>query len=132
MDSKRIRDLITTASNDFELAKRHKQIREYVTATLLYNKAVEKVLKALFISRTNRQPPANATIEYLAKRTGVPEEVSAYITSMQEESAESMEPVDFVDFDRETSMERGAERQAFYMDGLAKRLLDYVTAYVKA
>jgi HEPN domain-containing protein len=131
MERKRIRDLIAKASNDFELATKHKQIKEYVTATLLYNSAVEKVLKALFMSRTKKQPPANVSIEYLAKTTGVPEEISAYISAMHDDSTEHMGPVDFVDLDRETSFDRGAERQAFYMDGLAKRMIDYVTAYAK-
>lgn len=126
---KKVRDLIAKASKDFELAKRHKSIKEYVTATVLYNKAVEKVLKALFISKTKRDPPENASIEYLARRTGVPAEISVYITSVQE-NAESMEPAEFIDMTGEAN-EKSAEREAFYMDGLARRLLDYVSAYVK-
>ncbi len=127
----RIRELIAKASKDFELAKRHRSIREYVTATLLYNSAVEKVLKALYISKSRREPPANASIGYLARQTGVPDEISVYIKSVQE-TAEMNDPVDFVDLEQsEPKTSGGAERQAFYMDGLAKRLLDYVSAYAK-
>ena len=65
---RKVRELIAKASQDFELAKMHKQVREYVTATMLYNRAVEKILTALFISRTKREPPKNASIDYLARK----------------------------------------------------------------
>lgn len=127
----RIRELIHRASKDFELAKGMMQIKDYVVATLLYNKAIEKMLKALFISKTKREPPANASIEYLAKATGMPEEVSMYIKSMQESEEINMGPADFVDLAHPEDIDAGAARRAFYMDGLAKRLLDYVSAYTK-
>jgi HEPN domain-containing protein len=128
---RRARELVAKASQDFELAKMHKQVKEYVTATILYNRAVEKVLKALFISRTKREPPKNASISYLARRTGVPDEVAVYITSLEENEAVGMNVNDLVDL-QDTGTERGgAERRAFYMDGLAKRLLDYVSTYTK-
>jgi HEPN domain-containing protein len=121
-------ELVAKASQDFELAKRHAKVREYVTATLLYNKAVEKVLKALFINKTKKNPPADASIEYLARSTGLPEEISAYINSLEEVTMQE----EFVDLhSKEMPGERNAERQAFYMDGLAKRLIDYVSAYTK-
>ena len=129
MRSIKTRDLIARASKDFELAKRYRQLRDYVTATLLYNTAVEKVLKALYINKAKKQPPANASIDYLAKQTGVPAEISAYINSMRETEINE-EPADLMGFgeDEEENVARSAERQAFYLDGLTKRLLDYVQA----
>ena len=127
-----MRGLIARASKDFELAKGRRQLRDYVTATVLYNKAVENVLRALFISKTRRAPPRDASIGYLAKQTGVPDEISVYINSMQEADAMA-KPADFVDLEEyndEAMARANAERQAWYMDGLAKRLLDYV--YAKA
>lgn len=126
---KRVRELVAKASQDFELAKRHKQVKEYVTATILYNRAVEKVLKALFIS-SRKEPPKNASIDYLARRTGVPDEVAVYITSLDENGAVGMDMNGLVDL-QYTDTGNGAERQAFYMEGLTKRLLDYVSTYTK-
>lgn len=127
---KKVKDLVAKAWQDFELAKNHKAVREYATATVLYNKAVEKVLKALFISKTKKDPPKNASIEFLASRTGVPDEISAYINSLRENEPVSGMDESIVDLEY-NNIGEGAERQAFYMDGLAKRLLDYVNAYVK-
>jgi HEPN domain-containing protein len=127
---RKVRELVVKASQDFELAKAHKQLREYVTATVLYNKAVEKVLKALFISKTRKEPPANASIDYLASRTGVPEEISVYISSLRDDNVGGIGDDGLVDLEY-ASIDSSAERRAFYMDGLAKRLLDYVNVSVK-
>lgn len=130
---RKVRELMAKAMKDFELAKKHKQTKEYVTATTLYTNAVEKVLKALFISKTKRDPPRNATIHYLARRTGVPTEVSMYMASIEESSAME-DPADFLGIDDEIAGSptgKNAETEAFYMEGLVKRLLDYVYAYAK-
>lgn len=122
--------LIARASKDIALAARHKKGKDYVTATLLYNKAVEEILGALFIRKTKKAPPLNASAEYLARQTGVPEEISIYIKSMNE--SQEMQPVnELIDLEsyKESSSEMAEEREAFYMGGLAKRLLDYVVAY---
>ncbi|MGD0728793.1 MAG: HEPN domain-containing protein [Candidatus Micrarchaeaceae archaeon] len=128
----RVRELIAKATKDLELAKRHKRQKEYVTATTLYNSAVEKVLMALFISKKRHEPPANATTEYLARQTGVPEEISIYINSVQENLDEqgSNEYIELEPYET-SNLERSSERQAFYLDGLAQRLLDYVSIYAK-
>ncbi|MDE1870947.1 MAG: HEPN domain-containing protein [Candidatus Micrarchaeota archaeon] len=121
-----VRGLIVRASRDFELAKGYKQIREYVTATLLYTKSIEEALRALFISRTRRVPPKDASITYLARGAGVPEEVSVYIASMEERDA-TEDPSDLNGIEGKEGF--GSEENAFFMDGLAQRLLDYVYAY---
>ena len=128
---RQVRELVRKAWKDFELAKRHRRIKEYVTATLLYNTAVEKVLTALFINKTRRSPPANASIEYLAMRTGMPPEITTYISTMQQDAAGSYQDPEFMGLEREANAEQREERDAFFMDGLAQRLLDYVTAYVR-
>lgn len=124
----KVKELIANASRDFEMAKGHKHVRDYVTAIVLYNKAVEKVLKALFISKTHKEPPSDASIGYLASRTGMPEEISVYINTLQDR--ENVEPAEFMEIDQ-TGGKGNAEMHAFYMDGLAKRLLDYVSVYAK-
>lgn len=120
-----VRGLIARASRDFELAKGYKQIKEYVTATLLYTRSVEEALRALFIRSTRREPPKNASITYLARGAGVPEEVSVYIASMEEREVTD-DPSDFNEIDYEES---NSEDRAFFMDGLARRLLDCLNAY---
>jgi len=129
MERVRIRGLIARASRDLELAKRCMQIKEYVTANLLYSKAMEKVLKALFLYKIKKQPPINASIGYLAKETGVPEEIGVYINSVKDE--EELRPADFTDLEyyRDGIVGPGTKTQALYMEGLSKRLLDYVMAY---
>jgi HEPN domain-containing protein len=129
MGSIKSRELIAKASKDFELAKGYRQVRDFVTASLLYNKAVEKVLKAIYISKSKREPPANASISYLARHTEVPDEVSVYIASMEENSAIE-DPADISEL-VETSSENSAEVKAYYMEGLVKRLLDSMQAYSK-
>ncbi|MGI0100868.1 MAG: HEPN domain-containing protein [Candidatus Micrarchaeaceae archaeon] len=135
MQKEGIRELISRASKDIELAKRHRKTKEYMTATILYNNAVEKVLKALFISKKKRSPPANASISYLARQTGVPDEISMYIYSMQESAyAEDPVPEDFTglnQYEEERAGGESLEVKAFFLDGLSKRLLDYVLAYAK-
>jgi HEPN domain-containing protein len=128
MRTEKSRHLIARASKDFELAKGYMQLRDFVTASLLYNKAVEKVLKALYINRSKKEPPANASIDYLAQRTGVPDEISVYISSIKETDIAGPAELQDINGNEDENIGVSAERQAFYLDGLTKRLLDYVNA----
>ena len=76
MGMRKVKGLLARASKDLALAKRYKQIREYTIATFLYNKAIEKVLRALFITRTKKDPPSNVSIEYLANSARIPEDIT--------------------------------------------------------
>ena len=122
----KVKELIANASRDFEEAKSRKSVSDYVTAIVLYNKAVEKVLRAFFITKVHKEPPADASIGYLAKKTGMPDEISMYIKTLQEK--ETTEPAEFMDIEQ-SGPEESVEMKAFYLEGLAKRLLDYVIAY---
>lgn len=129
---RRIKDLVAKAKRDFELARKHKQIKEYATATILYASAIKNVLKALFISRTRKEPPKNASVQYLANHAGVPTEISVYMTSMEQERTMAEGPADFYDVDEMAQgQRRSTEVEAFYMEGLVKRLLDHMYAYTK-
>ena len=132
MGIKKSSDLIAKASKDFELAKGYRQLRDFVTASLLYNKAVEKVLKALYINKSKKEPPANASIGFLAERTGVPDEISVYINSIRETDI-GAGPAELINLNEygEENAGKSVEREAFYLDGLTKRLLDYVYARSK-
>ncbi len=124
------RDLVSESMRNFRSAKRYRRLREYVTATFLYGRSIEMALRALFLKRVRRQPPSGASLGYLARGAVLPEEVYVYLSSMDEEGAAA-------DADMEAysmpGMVGGASRvdagRATYLDGLAKRLLDYITAY---
>ena len=62
----------------------------------------------------------------------MPEEISMYVTSMKDE-LEEVESDQFIGLDsyKDSGFERNPERQALYLDGLAKRLLDYASVYRK-
>ncbi len=84
--------LLKEAAKDFELAKKYKDGKELITASLLYNRATEMVLKALFIKKTRRQPPEKASIAYLAMKAKLPDEISSELFTMeQDEMSDVME-----------------------------------------
>ncbi len=84
--------LLKKATRDFELAKKYKDGRELITASLLYNRATERVLKALFIKKNRRQPPEKASIAYLAMKARLPDEISSELLGMeQDEMSDVME-----------------------------------------
>ncbi len=128
MGKEKLRDLVSRASKDFQLAKGKLRIGEYSAANALYGNAMEKVLSALFIKRMNRNPPKNVSIGYLARNAGVPEDVEAYMESVEEN--DGMHEGIAVEAEEESSPKEMA-RRAFYMDGLVQRLLDYFYTYVR-
>ncbi len=72
---KQVLGLIKRAGRDFELAKKYESAKEYVTASTLYRKAVEKTLLALIIKHGNKQVPTNASVNYLVEETKLPFEL---------------------------------------------------------
>ncbi|HUC39184.1 MAG TPA: HEPN domain-containing protein [Candidatus Acidoferrum sp.] len=83
--------LLKKAVRDFELARRYKDAKELVTASLLYNSAIERVLKALVIAKTRKNPPKSASISYLATQARLPAEIHEEIISLEDEASEMME-----------------------------------------
>ena len=79
-----IRGLVARALKDMELAKRYRQRKEYAATTLLYNKAIERVLKALFISKKRKDPPIGASAVYMASNMRMPEEIMTGLLSLHE------------------------------------------------
>jgi len=128
-----IRGLVTNALKDMELAKRYRHSREYATATLLYNKAIEKVLRALFISKERREPPIGASAVYIAAKTRMPDEIVTDLKSLREEEEEIIESEnerDIRGYD-EIGKSAGAERKVLQLHELATRLIDYVMLYAR-
>ncbi len=126
-------DLVRKAVKDFELARKYTHAKEYITASILYNKATEKVLKALYQHRTKKSAPSNASLEYLAEKTGLPEGMYDDIVSMPDEGTELMEEDYLLEYD-EVESTRKAEatehNRALAREGLVRRLIDYAEANV--
>ncbi|MFI5412581.1 MAG: HEPN domain-containing protein [Candidatus Micrarchaeales archaeon] len=126
-------DLVRNAIKDFELARKYRQAKEYITASILYQKATEKVLKALYQHRTKRSAPTNASVEYLAEKMALPEGMYDDIVSMPDERTELMEEQDLLEYD-EVESTRTAEsiehNRALAREGLVRRLIDYAEANV--
>ncbi len=114
------KDAVGEAYRNFELAKRYRGAGNAEAAMLLYNKAVELAIKALYVKGTGRNPPKGASATYMARRTEMPIEVSEYISVMEERAADEASEM-------EPDLQKGDEK-LFYLDGLAKRLLDSTAA----
>ena len=126
-------DLIKRAAQDFELAKKYGDAREYITASILYRKATEKILKALYTQRKNREPPRSASMEFMAMQMELPEEIFDDLVSLPDERAELMAGENLLEYDDEeqTHMARDEEyRSAMSKQDLVRRLMDYAKANI--
>ncbi len=124
---KRDWDLIRGASRNLELARRYRSRGDVAVATLLYNKAISGMMRALYFRRTGRHAPPDASLGYMSSRAGLPDEVDEYIRSVMETESpeEGIESIEAV----EAQAGRREEGKLLYLDGLIKRLLDYASAY---
>jgi HEPN domain-containing protein len=118
-------DHIKKARKDLELARKYRSKGDIAVATLLYNKAISAVMRSLYLKRTGRHAPPDASLEYMSSRASLPDEVEEYVRSVMEpetmeEELESMEVKDTY---------AGGGGRLLYLDGLIKRLLDYANAY---
>lgn len=129
-----IKALVANALRDMRLARRYRQKREFATATLLYNDAIEKVLRALFINRVRRQPPLGASAGFLAARAKMPDDITASLISLQddEEVMTELESESEISGYEKLVRPPAIERKVLQMDELATQLMDYVMAYAKA
>ena len=133
MGMSKVRVLIQRAAEDLELARRYERLKEYATAAILYNKAIEKALRAMVISRTRKEPPAEASIEYLSGRTVVPTDVVDEIRALQEEEMELIDAEGNPDNeDYGMSISERVRTRVSRLGGISRRLMDYAIAYSKA
>jgi HEPN domain-containing protein len=128
-----IRGLVTNALKDMDLAQRYKRRREYATVTLLYSKAIEKVLAALYMSKERKDPPAGASVVYLAKKAGMPDDVITELLSLQEDEDQIIERENATGISgyEELVESKGAERKVLQLHELAARLVDYTMSYAR-
>ncbi|HVC58319.1 MAG TPA: hypothetical protein VND15_02490 [Candidatus Acidoferrales bacterium] len=134
MGMRKVRALMARAVSDLELGERYARLKEDAVASLLYRKAREKVLKALFISRTKREPPTNVSVRYLAGKVRMPADITAEISNLEEEEDE---PVAAYAFDadsygRSRLSYESAKNRVTSRYRTTKRLVYYAMAAVKA
>ncbi len=126
-------DLVRNAMRDFELARKYRDAKEYLTASILYRKATEKVLKALFLQYRRKSPPANASLEYLAEQAKLPENIYDELVSIPDETTELQQDEQLLEYDdyEMTHREQASEyRDTLSKHELVRRLLDYAKANV--
>lgn len=80
--------LLKKARADADLAARYGEQRELLTASLLYNRAIAKILKFLYIKKRKAEPPTDASIRYLLDKSGIPEYIKEGAISIDEEEDE--------------------------------------------
>ncbi len=118
-------DHIRAAQKDLELARRYRSRGDIAVATLLYNKAISGVMRALYYRKTGRNAPPDASVEYLSSKASLPDEVAEYVRSVMEPENEAEELASM----EVTETYGGGNGKLLYLDGLIKRLLDYASAY---
>lgn len=124
--------LLKKAQKDFELAKRYRDAKELVAASLLYNSAIERALKALFVKKKHRNPPEKASIAYLTRQADLPEGMSEELMSLQDEMSDVMEEeleIEHAEEDILTGVEERQEYNTVLNKGtIARRLMSYAYA----
>ncbi len=124
-------DLVRKAVKDLELARRYKDAKELVTASLLYNSAIERVLRALVMARTKKDPPQKASMSYLAMQAKLPAEISEEIISLEDEASDVMEEqleIETAEEGRMAVMGESEYSRVMGKSNLARRLISYAQA----
>ncbi len=128
------RSLMKRAVRDFELARRYGEAKEYVTESVLYQKAAEKILRALSM-RHAKKLPKDASLGYLAKKARIPESIYGDLVEMPDERSEMIEEeerLSFMDMEKEEDQNRVLEStersHAMTKRNVVKRLMDYAMA----
>jgi len=123
--------LLKKAARDFELARRYKDAKELVAASLLYNSAIERVLKALFMQKTHKNPPKSASIAYLAMRSDLPEGISEQLMSLEDERSDVEEEereMEIAEEDVAQSVGQTEYNTVLDKGTIVKRLISYAQA----
>lgn len=117
------RKLVKSAESDFRAARSY--IGNASAASLLYEQAIKKALKALFIRSNRVEPPKNADIRYLAEKSKLP----SYIAEELSEIDSAMVPE--VEEEAYAALEE-TQQNTLYKRDTAKRLLDYTASIMRA
>ena len=123
--------LLKKATRDFELAKKYKDAKELITASLLYNSAMERILKALVMERTRRKPPERASLGYLAGKADLPEDIYTDIAFLEDETADvAEEELEIESRERYelSHIDRKEYNNVLNKGSIVKRLISYAEA----
>lgn len=124
--------LLKKAQRDFELARRYRDAKELVAASLLYNSAIERVLRALFVRKTHKVPPEKASIAYLTRQADIPAGIKEELMSLQDEMSDVVETeleIEHAEEDILTGVEERQEYNTVLNKGtIARRLMSYAYA----
>ncbi len=121
MDGYRV--LMDRARKNLELAKRYRKEKNFEVAILLYSKALESTLRAMYKRSKGKYAPKSASLQYIANATELPKEVEDYIISVTEPKVgRNGDAFDVLDMNVTKSS------MSLYMDGLAKYMLDYAAS----
>lgn len=125
--------MVRGAARDFELARKYRDAREYLTASILYRKATEKVLRALFIAKLKKTPPSGATIGYMAMQARLPDGIYDDLVSMPDEREEVSEEESLLEYDDEEQTHKAESTEyssSLTKHELVRRLIEYAKANV--
>lgn len=130
---RRVKALVAKAVSDLELGERYERMREDAVASVLYRKAREKVLRALFMVRTKRNPPANVSLRYLEGQIRMPADIIAELSDVEvdEDEAEGIEAFEADPYRRQRLYDRAKNRLTSRYRA-TKRLVYYAMASMKA
>jgi HEPN domain-containing protein len=130
--------LVRNASRDFALAEKCQKGREYVTASVLYRRAMEKILRALFIRNKHKGPPTNASVEYLVGSMKLPKEIfedldpvrASYRTAENEIMDEEESIAGIEENEMMPGIERTEKGDVTVIREVVKRLLGYANTNI--
>ena len=124
--------LLKKAQKDFELARRYRDAKELVKASLLYNSAIERVLRSLCMRKSSRNLPEEASIAYLTKKADLPESMREELLTLQDEMSDVIEEeleIEHAEEDILPGVEEKREYRTVVDKGtIARRLMSYACA----
>ncbi|MDE1833337.1 MAG: hypothetical protein KGH58_02870 [Candidatus Micrarchaeota archaeon] len=133
MGVRKVRALMARAVRDLELGERYERLKEDAVASLLYRKARERVLKALLIARTKREPPTDVSVRYLANKVRMPADISVEVSNLEEEEDEMDSGEAFeADSGQRHRLYEAAKNRLTGRYRTTKRLVYYAMAALKA
>jgi hypothetical protein len=130
---RRVRALVAHAMRDLELGERYEHMRDDAVASVLYQKARERVLKALFMVRMKRNPPANVSLRYLEGRIRMPADISAELSDVEVAEEDAYDAGTFEqDTYQNSRLYAMAKNRVASRYRATKRLIYYAMASMKA
>lgn len=94
---KEVQNWLDQAADDFDAAEFNLRGGKYYVAAFLCQQAVEKALKALFLSEKKGEVPQSHSLIYLATNTGVPKRFYSFLRELTPKYVDTRYPDAAVD-----------------------------------